>query len=218
MPKTIIFASGRLSSPEALRRRIAAGDTIVCADGGALNAIALGLVPHVVVGDMDSLPETTARDLAEAGTEIIRKPRNKDQTDLECAIRLSVERGARDIVIVTALGGRMDHMLANCLLLARPEWQPARLRLVEDEQEAWVLNGPDECVIDGAPGDTLSLLICSSRVDGVNMTGVEWAVANRSFEFGSTCPISNVLTERQALVSIESGACLAVHIPARART
>jgi thiamine pyrophosphokinase len=216
MPKTIIFANGRMSRPETARRHIADGDTIVCADGGSLHALALGLSPHVVVGDLDSLPEDIERKLEASGSEIIRKPRQKDQTDLECAVQLCIERGAREIVIMAAFGGRIDQMLANCLLLARPEWRSVRLRIVEDEQEAFLLRGPDRCEIGGGAGDTLSLLVLDASVEGVTITGTEWKVSNGRFELGSTRPVSNVITNPPAVVSIESGTCLVVHIPARA--
>ena len=217
MPKTIIFANGDPPQPELLRRHIDDGDTIMCANGGTLHALAIGITPHTIVGDLDSLPGDVRTKMEAAGVEMIEKPSRKDETDLECAMRVAVERGATTILIVAALGGRLDQMLGNLLLLGRREWRSANIRLVQNDQTAWVLRGPVRCEVAGAPGDTLSILPLSKIVDGVYLQGVEWEVANDAFSFGSTRPISNTFSEPEASVTIGSGVCLVIHIPARAK-
>lgn len=216
MPKTIIFANGDPPSRELLRY-IAADDIIMCANGGTLHALGLGLTPHTIVGDLDSLPDEIKARMERAGVEMISKPARKDETDLECALRVAIERGAGNILIAAALGGRLDQMLGNLLLLGRQEWRSANIRLVQDDQMAWVLRGPVQCDINGAPGDTVSILPLTKIVDGVYLTGVEWEVSNDAFSFGSTRPISNALTGTHAGVTIGSGVCLVIHIPAQSR-
>jgi len=56
--RIIIFANGDLPNPEKARALIHADDLIIAADGGTRHALALGLTPNVIIGDLDSLPET----------------------------------------------------------------------------------------------------------------------------------------------------------------
>jgi thiamine pyrophosphokinase len=128
-------------------------------------------------------------------------------------MRVAIERGAENILIAAALGGRLDQMLGNLLLLGRQEWRSANIRLIQDEQTAWVLRGPVRCDINGSPGDTVSILPLTKIVDGIYLHGVEWEVSNDAFSFGSTRPISNALTAASASVTIGSGVCLVIHIP-----
>lgn len=217
MPKTIIFANGDPPHPELLQRHISSDDIIMCANGGTLHALALGLTPHTIVGDLDSLPTEIKAKMEQAGVEMIEKPSRKNKTDLECAMSVAIERGATNILIAAALGGRLDQMLGNLLLLGRQEWRSANIRLVQNDQMAWVLRGPVRCEITGTPGDTISILPLEKIVDGVYMEGVEWEVSNEAFSLGSTRPISNVLTGPSATVTIGSGVCLMIHIPVQSR-
>jgi thiamine pyrophosphokinase len=81
MPKTIIFANGDPPSPELLRH-IDDGDIIICANGGTLHALALGLTPHTIVGDLDSLPEEIRATMEQAGVE-----KTKPISNARCASR-----------------------------------------------------------------------------------------------------------------------------------
>lgn len=213
MAKTVIFANGQPSDLNKARKYIEPGDIIICADGGALHALALDVTPHVIVGDLDSLPESTKKKLINDGIEIITKPAKKDQIDLEIALACAVDRGAKEILILTALGGRLDHALANLLLLARPEWKSARISLAEGGQRARVLRGPDETRIAGKPGDTLSLVPLSPNLRGVDLEGLQWPAKNANFAFGSTQPLSNTLAGTEAIVRVRKGTGLVVHIP-----
>jgi thiamine pyrophosphokinase len=96
-------------------------DRVIAADYGAHHARAWGWPVHLLVGDLDSLPATEAAALRAEGIPIISAPQSKDETDLELALAHALGGGAREIVICAALGGRADHLLANVLLLARPE-------------------------------------------------------------------------------------------------
>jgi energy-coupling factor transport system substrate-specific component len=78
---------------------------IVAADGGASRCRALGLRPDLVVGDFDSADAAEIEALARAGVEIRRVPAEKDESDLELALRAAIERGARRVIALGALGG-----------------------------------------------------------------------------------------------------------------
>ncbi|MBA4379688.1 MAG: thiamine diphosphokinase, partial [Anaerolinea sp.] len=109
--RAIIFANGHLPDLEPARRLIRPGDTLIAADGGTRYILALGLLPSVVIGDLDSLTTDDKQRLEESGIQIRQYPRDKDDTDLALALHYAVEAGHREILVVAALGGRLDQSL-----------------------------------------------------------------------------------------------------------
>ncbi|PJF45860.1 MAG: thiamine diphosphokinase, partial [Candidatus Thermofonsia Clade 3 bacterium] len=90
--RALIAVNGVIQDYSSLQPLLRDDDYLVAADGGALHWLALGRTPHVVVGDLDSLPADLVESLAAQGVRIERHPREKDQTDIE----LAIERALRD--------------------------------------------------------------------------------------------------------------------------
>ena len=137
--RTIIVASGQPNKGDTWRKWVRAGDRIIGADGGAARALAWGLAPDLVIGDLDSLSARQRKALEARGCPFLVHPRAKDDTDLELALTYAAEQGAQEIVILGALGGRLDHTLANLLLLALPQLAGRSVRLVDGLEEALLL-------------------------------------------------------------------------------
>jgi thiamine pyrophosphokinase len=209
--RAIIIANGQLSDPAKARRRIRPGDRVICADGGTQHAHGMGLIPDVVVGDMDSLDPGLRADLEADDVRFVVHPTRKDETDLELALQLAIDEGAEEVEILAMLGGRLDQSLANLLLVARDEWAPARVKVTEGNQTAWSLRGGQETTIKGASGDLLSLIPLSALVIGVTLEGVEWPLDAATLRFGSTLTVSNMLTATVARLSVKEGLILIVH-------
>lgn len=183
-------------------------ELVIAADGGAARALAAGVRPHVVVGDMDSLAPDALHALRHAGAEILTFPARKDETDLELALLEAVRRGAGDIVIVGALGGRLDHTLGNVYLLTMPQLRGRLVRLVDGREEAFIVWKRAE--IRGARGDTVSLIPLTPEVRGVETEGLEYPLRGESLFMGPGRGISNVMLGPAARVSTSDGILLAV--------
>ena len=209
--QAIIVASGRPSGGEAWKRRVTTGDLIVGADGGAAQALAWGGVPDVVIGDMDSLPDQARATLAAGGCEFIVHPRAKDETDLELALTYVVERGFQEVVILGALGGRLDHMLANLLLLALPRFAAVQIRIVDDREEALLVRDGGAVAVEGLPDEAVSLLPLGGDASGVTTAGLAWALDGDTLRFGSSRGVSNEMTGLTARIAVEEGCLLVVH-------
>jgi thiamine pyrophosphokinase len=132
MSRIIVFVNGVFTQPDRLREWLRSTDRIYCADGGTMHALSLGLTPHVVVGDLDSLPPELIPRLESSGVTIHRYPRAKDQTDLELTLDYAVKENPDEIVLVSAMGGRIDQMLANIFLLTRDAYRHIRMTLVNE--------------------------------------------------------------------------------------
>ena len=207
--RALIFINGEVRDYAPLQSLVHPGDLLIAADGGARHALALGHVPHILVGDLDSVQPETVEALRAQGTLIERHPVAKDQTDLELAIERAVHEGAHEVYLLGATGGRLDQTLANLLILAQRDWG-VPVQLVEGEQSAMLLRGPAALEVAAAPGSTLSVIPLSPQVTGIRYRGLEYPLENATLEFGSTRGISNVVRLSPASVEIESGLLLVV--------
>jgi len=208
--RAIIIANGQIHDSDLHRSLAAPTDLVICADGGASNALALGLQPQVVVGDLDSLDESLHSRLEKMHCQFIVHPACKDETDLELALYYAIEHGVDEILILGALGGRIDQTLANVQLLALPELRSVKARILDGRQEISLIR--DAALIEGQVGDTVSLLPLTEEVTGIYTEGLEYALENATLYLGPSRGISNVLTSSQARVRIGRGLLLAVVI------
>ncbi|MEI7646190.1 MAG: thiamine diphosphokinase [Chloroflexales bacterium] len=188
---------------------LAAADLVIAADGGGNALHAIGVVPHLVVGDLDSLDPAVGRAFRAAGAELRRFPTEKDETDLELALLLAVERGADQIDILGAIGGRWDQGLANVAMLALPELVGLRVRLLDVDQEAFLVRGTAE--IPGAAGDTVSLLPLGGAAHGITTRGLHYRLDAATLRFERSRGISNRIVQPPAHVSVGEGLLLVVH-------
>ncbi len=202
----VILANGDFENSARLRDLWAHADLRVAADGGARIArLHLQIAPHIIIGDLDSLDDETAHWLDVNRVERIQHPRAKNETDLELALALAPKRGADRITILGALGGRIDHTLANIFLLGRDE----RARLATRDAEMWITRGETE--IRGRIGETVSLIPLNARVQGIVTDGLEFPLRGETLYQKSSRGMSNVLTSDRAHVRLKSGTLLIVH-------
>ncbi|MBC7223964.1 MAG: thiamine diphosphokinase [Anaerolineae bacterium] len=214
--KALILANGQLSHPDQVRSLAREADLLLAADGGTRHARTLGLRPHLVVGDLDSLSDSDLQALRASGTTLLQYPAAKDETDLELALVQAVQRGADDILVCTALGGRTDQTLANVLLLALQELVGRRCAIVEGPEAVFLIRG--EVEVAGEPGDVFSLIPIGGDCHDIWTEGLEYPLAGGSLYLARARGISNVLIAPRARVRVGRGTLLAVHRAQRVRT
>lgn len=208
--RIILFANGELPYPDQARRLIQPDDVILCADGGARHALDLGLAPHRVIGDFDSLNSTDLLRLTREGAELESYPRDKDYTDLELALRAARGLAPEEVILLGALGGRLDQTLANIFLLAHPDYADLPVTLVNGPERAWVVR--DALAVRGKPGDTLSVIPLTPDVTGLTYhDGLRWTLTDATLPFGSSRGVSNELTAEEARLSLKTGVVLVIH-------
>ncbi|MEN9935240.1 MAG: hypothetical protein RLZZ387_1819 [Chloroflexota bacterium] len=205
----VIVANAPNLDAEPFLDRIRAADLLVAADGGAMPLLRAGAPPHLVIGDLDSLDAASEGQLRALGVELRRFPRAKDETDLELALLLAVERDAERIDVLGALGGRWDHTLANVAMLDMPELRGRSVRLLDGQQTLFVVR--DAAVIEGARGDTVSLLPLTGEARGVTTAGLLYPLEDATLRHERARGVSNVLLEPPGRVSLREGLLLVVH-------
>lgn len=210
--RAIIIAGGQ-AAPDEDKLWAQRGDLVIAADGGAARALSWGLVPHLVIGDMDSLADGHRAELAARGCRFVVHPRAKDETDLELALTYAVQQGAQEIVVLGALGGRLDHTLANILLLALPALVGVAVSIVEGRVDVRLLRSGEVATVEGEPGDLVSLLPLGGQAHGVTTIGLAWPLYGESLRLGFTRGISNEMVAPKAEIRVDSGYLVIVHSP-----
>jgi thiamine pyrophosphokinase len=209
MSRAVIFVNGHIPDLELVRPLTRSGDTLIAADGGTRHALALGLTPSVVIGDLDSLTADDRRKLDAAGTEIRRYPRDKNETDFELTLQYAVEAGYHDILLVAALGDRLDQTLGNLALLSDPSLVGLHIRVDDGMEQVFFVS--TQARLEGRPGDLVSLIPWGIEVTGVTTDGLRWPLQGDMLYPFKTRGISNELLGEMASISLESGLLLIVH-------
>ena len=209
MARAVIFVNGEVPEYEQVRPLLQPGDVLIAADGGTRHILALGLVPSLVIGDLDSLNDANRRILETTGAEIHPYARDKDETDLELALSHAVDSGFDEILVIGALGRRLDQTLGNLALLAGHS--PAGTHISMDDGAEQVFFVSKHAQVEGQPGDLVSLIPWGCKVSGVTTEGLQWSLKNETLHPNKTRGISNTMTGEKALVSVRSGLLLIVH-------
>jgi thiamine pyrophosphokinase len=207
--RVIIFANGDLPNMDKARALLHEDDFIIAADGGTRHIFALGKMPNVVIGDLDSVTKEEIEKIKQNDVELILFPRDKNETDLELAIQHALTLDPEEIIILAALGGRLDQTLGNIALILHSSRGAFNLRLDDGIEEVFVCQS--NCEITGAAGDIVSLIPWQGEVTGVVTTRLKWPLQNETLYPQKTRGISNEMLNDTAAVQINSGLLLIVH-------
>lgn len=205
---TVVVVTGGDPVDVAHRRGVPADAYVVAVDSGIEHAQAIDLEIDLAIGDFDSVrPDRLA--LAEArGAEVQRHPAVKDATDLELALDAAMARRPARIHVLGGHGGRLDHLLANALLLASPAY--AKVAVTAQMGSARVTVVRVGAHLDGAPGDLVTLVPFHGGAEGVTTSGLLYPLADEPLHPGSTRGVSNELTHPRATVRVTAGVVVAI--------
>ena len=177
---------------------------VVACDRGYAYAARCGVVPDLVVSDFDSYGGPV-----DPAAALKRLPMEKDDTDTMGAIRAAIDAGCTEGVLCCALGGRLDHTLANLQSLLFAEEHGLHLRIADPDTEAMILR-------DGAlrlprrEGFSLSVFSLSERCRGVSIRGAKYELEDAELTNAFPLGVSNEWWEEAAEVAVRDGALLIV--------
>lgn len=217
----LVIAAGEVDDRRALDAAWPGWDAavgpVIAADAGYVGAARLGLVPNLLVGDLDSLDAETQARAAAAGVAIRRASRDKDASDTELAVLEACHMGAERITILGALGGpRLDHALANIWLLAHPALEGVAAVLLDAEYRLSMVIAPDTAGrrvtrdLEGRAGATITLLPLGGDVTGITTAGLRYPLDDEPLHVGPARGLSNVRVGPAASVTLRSGRLLVV--------
>lgn len=199
--KTVVVVSGAAPLTLAALAAVPPGAPVVAADSGVDHARAAGLDVALAVGDFDSV-----RALGEVPVE--RHPPDKDATDLELALRAALTLEPRRVVVVSGVGTRLDHLLAELGLLAAEPLAGVEVDAVFDATPVHVVRG--ERRLTGRVGELVSLVAMHGSAVGVTTEGLVYPLRGETLAAGSSRGVSNVFADPEARIAVERGVLLAV--------
>lgn len=212
MDKRIVFIvlGGRLETPSFLQHmwELYRPLAVICADGGAKNAWEAGLLPTLIVGDLDSLPDEVRSHFDRAGVPREIHPAEKDETDAVIAFNRALTMSPEEIWVFGAFGGRVDHLLANLSLLLMGEKEHVFVKFLDEGCEIYLVSG--EKLVAGKEGDLVSILALFGEARGITLDGFRYPLLRGVMRPDFPLGISNRLTENQAKINVESGKLLVI--------
>ena len=207
--RAAIFLNGAPDSERLIQAVAERADFVVAADGGARFALAAGIVPHLIVGDMDSLGEDLAQEIERRGAELERHPVRKDKMDGHLAVLAARERGATAAEFVCAAGERVGAVFALPHILLAAERLGLRSSVVADWGRMFVVETGSR-IVEGKAGDSISVFPLAGQATGLTLEGMGYPLTNTTLEPGDTLGFHNELVGGQAKVSVEGGTLLIV--------
>jgi thiamine pyrophosphokinase len=204
--KIAIIANGEIKNYAETKAALSDADYIIACDGGLFHAQKMRIFPHIIIGDLDSAPQDFLADCKNRKIPCEIHPAEKDDTDLALAMHHAIQKGASYILIVGALGGRVDHAIANFHVLVQAGEIPAEIwdettsvRLVQKNLRIAKENY-----------QTVTLLPLSTEVTGIKTHGLAYPLNGETLQMGTSRGVSNLFSASHAEISVQSGTLLVI--------
>jgi thiamine pyrophosphokinase len=208
--KAYIFANGDFPHPNFVQQMIHDDDLLIAADAGYYHIRQIGLVPTIVIGDLDSILAEDQDLLLAEKIPTIKHPVNKDETDLDLCLRYALEMDVEEIIVTGAFGGRVDQTLGNMMILDDPKFIGRKVKLEDGITEAFFIDQGREIV--GKPGDTISLIPWGVPVTGITTIGLQYPLNVETLFPNQSRGISNRMITNLCTIEFDQGTLFCVHI------
>lgn len=203
--KALVVSNGDLKNID-IDNYFQSADIVICADGGAKHLFNKNLAPDIVVGDLDSLDLDIIKSFQSLGVELQKHPTHKDKSDTELAIEYAIEKGANDIVLLGATGTRLDHSMANIMMLYKLVNKNINVVIIDSHNEVFITKS--QLRLNKKEGYFISIIpLIDSKI---TLKGFEYDTYCVNFNLGSTLGISNIIKDEEGIVKIEDGICLVI--------
>jgi thiamine pyrophosphokinase len=177
---------------------------VIAADGALDLALAAGLAPAGLVGDLDSVSDDGLAWARQHAT-IERHDPDKDRTDTELALALAVDLNPDRLILIGA-GERLDHTLGALGALGHPKLTSVpTIEAWWGDQHLYVVHGPGKLALELETGTTLSLLAMHGACTGVGVDGVKWPLDNAVLAPMVGHGISNVSIDERISIRVSTG-------------
>lgn len=206
--KGLIISSGNISDYKLLENLIKSHEFILCADGGIRHLMKVNAIPHLLIGDLDSVYETGLDYINKNHIKVVKHPVMKDETDTELAIDYLIDKGFDEITLVGVTGSRMDHTLSNILLLKRLNDKGIKGELIDGFNTIYFID--KELKLKKEKDFYTSVIPTSNEGAIVTLQGFLYPLDNHHIQFGSTLGVSNQIVEDYGIIKIIEGECLII--------
>lgn len=181
-------------------------DYIMAVDAGYAHLEEIGCKPDIAVGDFDSLGYVPK------GIRTARFSSHKDMSDMELALKRAKSMRMSVVYVFGALGGRLDHTLANLQLFAKYSEAGISLTVIDMDSAVFFLAGPDTFEADARQSGTVSVFAMNDEVEGLFERGLEWELDDVTLTNRTSLGLSNELIGEPVLIGVEKGT-IAIFFP-----
>jgi thiamine pyrophosphokinase len=188
-----VVAAGEVRIDRFWRASLKKAELIIAADSGWHHLEQMGFQADLLVGDLDSIRGTPE------GVEVLSFQSDKDKSDTQLAIEIAFERGAERVWVLGAIGGRLDHTIANMKLLSL---FPERLFLIDGDFESVAVR--TNFSFSAGSGEVISLfcLACDQAI--VSASGLRYPLTKQILRSDSH-GLSNVAVDHQVTIQVHRG-------------
>lgn len=204
--KAVIVCNGSVKDDDYIKPFIVEADYIISVDGGAGHLRRMKVAPHILLGDFDSANKEDLQYFIDMGIEVYKFPVEKDMTDSELAVETALKKGARELLFVGSVGTRLDHTVANILMLKKLMDIGISASIIDEYNHIYMFDRSFS--ISKVEGYKLSLVPISEKVTGVSTRGLKYPLNNAVMSLGTSWGVSNEFIEDTAAVTIGDGILL----------
>jgi thiamine pyrophosphokinase len=178
-------------------------------DRGCLYILEAGLPLFRAIGDFDSVSDEERQLIEKHAKQMQVFPTDKDDSDLELAIKSLSNRPEDSLILYGITGGRLDHTLVNMALLKRLVKQGLTAKMIDRYHTIDIyLPGVHELQLD--PARYISLIPATEQVVGVSLVGFKYPLVDATLEEGSSLTLSNHLLSTNGSISFKEGILIVI--------
>ena len=188
-------------------------DYIIAVDGGLKYLHEIGIKPNCLVGDFDTIgTEILNLYIDDKSVEVIKLIPEKDYTDTHTAMLKAIELKPNEICIIGGVGTRIDHTISNIQLLLLPLNSNIKARIVNENNNIYLINGDAVISKTKAYGKYISLIPINGMVKGVTLKGFKYELNDYDFDpvKSVSLGVSNELVEKKGKIFIKEGIMLVI--------
>lgn len=209
--KSCIILNGKIQDYKKIKEIIIKEkyDYIICADGGANHTYNMDINPNYIIGDLDSINKEIAEHYKKYEVKFEKFPTKKDQTDSELCIYLSNKLKTKELHLIGALGGRIDHTIANINLLYYIRSMNIKPKIISEDEEIYIATN-EEIIVKGKKEDTISIIPINGDAKGVTLSGLEYPLNDCCMKFSVPLGISNVMLDSKCSIKVDNGSLIVI--------
>jgi len=192
----LLLLNGPTPNKKLLRAIAKKVDLIAAADGGLKNALAVDLVPEIVIGDMDSHP----KNLPPLPDTVYLCDFDEDRSDFEKSLAWLKKASYKHVFISGVRGGRLDHERVNWSVVSA--WA-SKLELTVIDDGITRLIGPGRHRFPGGKNRTVSL-VADTPSTTLSTRGLKYPLKKERLKAGSR-GLSNISVGKTYEIEVHAG-------------
>jgi len=180
---------------------------LIAVDSGADLLFQLRITPDIIIGDLDSI-KPNVLDYFQNRVEIIRFPKEKNETDTELAVEWCINKGIRELLIINNMRGDLAHTLGVLAILNSGFTKKVDIHIESLHETAFMV--PKKCRLKGKVGQKLSLLPISPVVKGITTSGLAYPLKNEELRYDACRGLSNLFVDEEVTINYGYGRLIAL--------